>query len=168
MWECRGDCPLAAKAHPPPPARAAQSGAQGTHPRLKKTLKKSQKILKTPKNPKEKAAKGLSEEGEGQRSCQTVASPAGHCGGSARVARTGGDTMETFRLAAHMRQAGQKGAYCWLLQEGFAACCCCVLCLQLPVWKCFFPLTSTHQPGAVRCRFPNIWHIHQGHPGGYI
>lgn len=142
---------------PPPPARPAAVWVSWS------TRDLSQ-LENPPKTPKEKAAKGLPEERKGQSSCQMVASPAGRCGGSARVAGTGGDTMETFRLAPHTntrRQAGQKGAYSWLLREGFAVRCCCVLCLQLPVWKCFFPLTPTHQPGGFGCRFPSIWRIHQ-------
>lgn len=118
---------------------------------------------KTPKNPKENTSEGLSEQGEGRRSCQMVASPAG---GSARVAGTGGDTMETFRLAAHMRQGRTERSLS--LPAAGGICCCRGLCSQLPVWKCFFPLTSTHQPRGFRCRFPNIWRIHQGHKGCYI
>lgn len=46
--------------------------------------------------------------------------------------------------------------------------CCCVLYLWLPVWKCFFPLTSTHKPNGFCCSFQNIWCIHQKHKGCYI
>lgn len=71
----------------------------------------------------------------------------------------GADTVEAPSTAPHtLRQPGQKGAYC--CTEGFSVCCC-VLYLWLPVWKCFFPLTSTHERRGFCCSFQNIWCVHQ-------
>lgn len=69
-----GGLPSAAKAHPLPPARDAAAWVSFS--------RRDPSQLKKKKEPKtQKAAKGLSEEGKGQRSCQmvsnTVASPAG-------------------------------------------------------------------------------------------
>lgn len=114
---------------------------------------------KTPKNPKENTSEGLSEQGEGRRSCQMVASPAG---GSARVAGTGGDTMETFRLAAHMRQGRTERSLS--LPAAGGICCSLLPWFVLPASRVemLFPF-NLHPPAPwISVPFPK----HMAHPSG--
>lgn len=154
VWECRepgGGLSPGCQSHPPPPPPALRVSWGTRDP--------SQLKKKNPKNPKENTAEELSEQGEGRRSCQMVASPAG---GSARVAGTGGDTMETFRLAAHMRQGRTERSLS--LPAAGGICCSLLPWFVLPASRVemLFPF-NLHPPASwMSVPFPK----HMAHPSG--
>lgn len=72
------------------------------------------------------------------------------------------DTVEELSTAprVHRDSRDRKELIAGCCTGGFSVCCC-VSYLRLPVWKCFFPLTSTHERHGFCCSFQNIWCVHQ-------